>query len=322
MHQLTNTNLTNKQHGEKDMTSNKINIQATNLQDKFDIRRFKSGAPSGWKTLKQCGLTVATAHGIDDVRRAKSSVNIYCTPELEECKNHQKRARNTFDERFPAWDGSYRLIPKSRMSEQWDWEDQVASENKELYRIAIDSVFDAKERDRIELHEGAEASVYNASLYPSEEEMLERYCFEFHAGQIPDPSRDVRVGASADQVERFRNELSAQQNNSAKEAHLTLIKRVEEQLLRVVDRMENYDGKKKGSFNDTLIPNLLQIANVLGEVNIYDDPAVTTIADQIAEKFNGISSSDLRGDEDMRLVAKDKASKIIGSLANLKTSKY
>jgi hypothetical protein len=304
------------------MSSDKVKIEASGLESRVFLCKLESTFPSGWKTLKQVGETIANHHRIKNGRRTRGTVNIFCTPELEEAKNHAKRCRNEFDLLNPSWDGGMRIVSKNKIDIHWDWADSVTAENQRLFNIAIESILEQKERDRIELSEGEDGSVYDANLYPSEAALRDKYTFKFKTGVIPDPSQDVRVGSSPEQVERFRRELTNQQDDIAKEAHLTLVKRVEEQLLRVIDRMEKYNGKKEGSFNDTLLPNLVQIATVMRDVNIYNDPAVEQIAKDAIDRFNGIDASDLRSDEGKRASTKQAASKLVADLANLKSSKY
>jgi len=304
------------------MSNDKVKIEASGLESRVFLCKLESTFPSGWKTFKQVGATIANHHRIKNGRRTRGSVNIFCTPELEESKNHAKRCRNEFDLLNPSWDGGMRMVSKNKIDIHWDWADSVTAENQGLFNIAIESILEQKERDRIELSEGEDGSVYDAKLYPSEAALRDKYTFEFKLGVIPHPSQDVRVGSSTEQVERFRRELMNQQDSIAQEAHLTLVKRVEEQLLRVIDRMEKYNGKKEGSFNDSLLPNLVQIATVMRDVNIYNDPAVEQIATDAILRFNNIDASDLRSDEGQRASTKQAASKLVADLANLKSSKY
>lgn len=301
--------------------NNTVKIEAGNLSDRFVLRRMKTGLPSGWYTIKEAGLTVAEAHQIHDAKRAKSSINIFATPELEATKKHAKRCRNFFDLNS-SWGDNWRMFSKARLDEQYAWEDKVKEENLLLYRRAIESVKDRKERDRIELSEGGHSSLYNPDLYPSEDQMMERYTFTFEAGVIPSPQSDVRVGASREQVERFRIELTEQHNNQAREAHNTLIKRLLEELNHVDDRCTKYNGTRAGSFNDTLIPRVVNIAKLVKDTNIYEDDDLSDLCDNVINNYSDVSCKELRESQDLRDDASSKARSITAQLNKLQTSKY
>ena len=122
------------------MTNTKVKIEAAGLESRVFLCKLESTFPSGWKTLKQVGATIANHHRIKNGRRTRGSVNIFCTPELEEAKNHAKRCRNEFDLLNPAWDGGMRIVSKNKMDIHWDWADSVTAENQALFNLGIESI--------------------------------------------------------------------------------------------------------------------------------------------------------------------------------------
>ena len=299
-----------------------IKIEANDLSDRFTLRRMHFRCPSGFKTNKVASATVAEVHGIKDPRRAKTQINIFSTGELENVKSHAKRSRNNFDLDHGGWGDGYRLIANAELDAFKLWSDEVVTENKLLFRTAVTSIQEQKERDRIELSEGDGQSLYNPGLYPSESSCWEKYDFIFEIGLIPDPHRDVRVGASREQVERFRNELVEQHNQKAKDSHLGIVGRLCESVDRFIERMGVYDGKKKGSFNDTLVTNMLSLATLIKSMNIYDDPRVDKVSHDILDVFAHIKAGDLREDEDLRQSTRKSAEDVRDALSKLKSSKY
>lgn len=300
----------------------KIKIEAGNVSMTHKLRRLTTGCPSGWITRKEAGLTVAEVHQIADARRAKATINIFATPELEATKKHMKRCRNFFDQSNLAWGDNWRLIANTKLDEQWAWEDSVKTENMNLYRLAIESVRDRKERDRIELSEGGKSSLYNPDLYPSEQVMLDKYTFTFEPGVVPDPSRDVRSGSSPQQVERFKRELAEAHNRNASEAHNTMLKRIMEEAAHVQERCDGYTGGRKGSFNDSLIPRFTKLAEMVKANNIYEDPDLDAVCNKVLDSYATIETKELRESEDLRKEASAKAGDVMSALNKLKSSKY
>jgi hypothetical protein len=299
-----------------------IDIQARNLSMTHKLRRCITGCPSGWVTRKETSLTIAEVHGIADKRRAQGKINVFATVELEAVKKHMKRSRNFFDQNNLAWGENWRLIPNTKLDEQWAWEDAVKSENMGLYRIAIASVQEQKERDRIELSEGGQASLYNPDLYPGEDAMLDRYTFTFEPGVVPDPTRDIRSGSSPQQIDRLKRELAEAHNRNAADAHNTMLKRIMEEASHVQDRCDGYTGGRKGSFNDTLIPRFTKLAELVKANNIYEDPDLDKLCNDVLDGFAKIETKDLREDESLRQEASAKAGDIMSKLNKLKSSKY
>lgn len=299
-----------------------IKIEANDLSDRFTIRRMHFSCPSGFKTNKKASETVAKVHGIKNPKRAKTQLNIFSTSELENVKAHAKRARNDFDLDHAGWGDGYRLIANAGLDDFRVWSDEKITENKLLFRTAVASIQEQRERDRIELSEDDGQSLYNPNVYPSESSCWEKYGFTFEIGLIPDPHRDVRVGASREQVERFRNELIDQHNQQAKDSHLGIVGRLCESVDRFIERMGVYDGGKEGSFNDTLVTNMLSLATLIKSMNIYDDPRVDKVSHDILDVFAHIKAGDLREDKDLRQSTKKSAEKVRNALSNLKSSKY
>lgn len=299
-----------------------INIQAGSLSDRFVLRRMVFKIMSGQRTRKQISDASAKHHGVANNKRLKGTLNVFATVEWENTKNHANNCRNHFNITHPCWGESWKLIPKTSLDIQWKWEDKVKTDNMNLYRLAIESVKDQKERDRIELSEGGEASLYDPNAYPTEKKMLETYSLHFESSPVPDPSMDVRSGSSTQQVERFRNELIESHNRNAKEAHDTMLKRIIEESFHVKDRCDVYNGGRKGSFNDTLIPRLTSIVAAVKANNIYENPELDDICNTVLSDFANIDTKDLREDKELRKEASAKAGKIISSLNKLKTSKY
>jgi hypothetical protein len=64
--------------------------------------------------------------------------------------------------------------------------------------------------------------------------------------------------------------------------------------------MKNYTGNKLGSFNDTLIQNVRDMASMIPEFNLTNDPTVDAVYQKIVRDICTLDVEDLREDETLR----------------------
>ena len=105
-----------------------------------------------------------------------------------------------------------------------------------------------------------------------------------------------------------------------REASLIVAQRLEETLSNIVDRMNGYDGTRKGSFRDSLIENVRDLADLLPGFNITSDPKLEDIRTRIVKDLASVDPKDLRGDGDdakvLRKEVKSSAADILARVGN------
>ena len=285
------------------------------------LGQFRFGFPSGLRTNKELGRAMAQAYGVLDPSRVKGQVNVFRTAEVEEVHKHATRVRNLIKLRTLPFglkvgtSGSNlgaRLIANVDV-EQFERDfNGWAAESEKLLERACASVEEIRTRDRIELDK-----LYDPDLYPTSDQLRAKYGFSLDWSAIPN-SDDPRVGCSQEQVQRIKSSIEAQHQQRVTNAALVVGQRLQESLAHIVNRLDVYDGTRKGSFNDTLISNVRDLANLLPGFNLYNDPEVDDIRRCIVRDLSSVDPGDLRKDEGLREDVKSKAQSILDRVGSLK----
>jgi hypothetical protein len=255
------------------------------------------GCVSGHKKVKEVGDAIVEKYGVRDSSRISGNVNVYRTSELEDVHKHMAKVRNEHAAQTLPFglqggsqskvSGNYKLHANTNTSafDEYFEKERVISFN--LLERAHESIREQEIRDRYEL-----GSLPVDGLYPSWDEMRARYTFNLDWQGIPSVD-DPRIGCSPEQVERIRNSQIKQQEERLKCANTAVLQRLRDTLEGLVNLGE-YNGGKKGSFNDSRINNAVKLASLLEGFNLYGDPEIDSIRKSIIRDFSGLDPKDLR----------------------------
>ena len=75
--------------------------------------------------------------------------------------------------------------------------------------------------------------------------------------------------------------------------------------------MDKYNGTKVGSFTDSIIDNMRDLASMLPEFNITNDPELEAIHQQILRDICPLDPQELRDSKTLRKEAKNKADTLL-----------
>ena len=197
--------------------------------------------------------------------------------------------------------GNYKLHANTNTSEFDDYFQEQSVISFDLLKRAHESIREQEVRDQLEL-----GSLPVAGLYPTWEQIQSRYSFELDWQGIPSVD-DPRVGCSPQQVERIRQSQVRQQEERLKSANAAVLQRLRDTLEGLVN-LKEYNGGKKGSFNDSRIGNAVKLASLLEGFNLYGDPEIDSIRKSIIRDFSGLDPKDLRKLDDDGQALRDDTS--------------
>jgi hypothetical protein len=161
---------------------------------------------------------------------------------------------------------------------------------------------------------------FNVKL-PSVGEIEKAFSMEFRLEPVPDVSayKSGNLDKAVERVlkERFEANIKA----AYIEAQADAIKRMAEPLANLVDRMVKYEEREKakaqglavdkaGTFNDSIIRNIQDFADMFTEWNFTNDPIMKRFDDALSA-FANIDAKDLRNSDALRKDVSDRASKIL-----------
>lgn len=179
------------------------------------------------------------------------------------------------------------------------WDDEVEADLERLEQIAI-----AK----------GKPNLADPSDYPSADEMRARFGISVRYMPVP-TTGDFRVGIS----EEDKLSLQKQLDDAEVNATTHVLKSMIEPMKRAVEKLSVPIGKDGSVFRDTLIDNMVDVAERMNKVNISDDP---TIQDHINDLRNlvGVYANNkdvLRSSQTVRQKAASQIDSLVSQMAGL-----
>lgn len=154
-------------------------------------------------------------------------------------------------------------------------------------------------------------SLYNPGDYPDARVVAAKFGFEINFCEMP--SGDFRTDLDPDITKTLTSDLHAQIENTYKDALKSAAERVVEVVGHMANKLKDYkpaDKKKgvkaEGSFKDSLVSNVKELADLLPAFNLTGDAKMTALHQNITEKLCAHVPDALREDTALRKqVAKD-----------------
>jgi hypothetical protein len=127
--------------------------------------------------------------------------------------------------------------------------------------------------------------------------------------EVPDGA--IAIGLSRDEEQRIRNRCHEDIDQRYRKAQRDLVTKVVKLTTDTADALQAYDPEKKGKrfFNDSLVPNLKDLAQCMEEANFDDNVEVEALRQKLLEA-TGDATEVLREDTDKRKAAADTTSEV------------
>jgi hypothetical protein len=164
---------------------------------------------------------------------------------------------------------------------------------KKLYKMLID-------RAQVRLN-----SMFNSSDYPTVEELKYKYGFSVDVNPIP-AAGDFRVNLNADEVAEIQKNIEKKQHESIAAA----MKDVWKRLYEIVSHMSEKLHQRDGIFRDSLVDNVIKLAQMLPKLNLTDDPELMKIKEEVEQKLSA-DPENIRNNKGLRLETAENADEIL-----------
>jgi hypothetical protein len=127
--------------------------------------------------------------------------------------------------------------------------------------------------------------------------------------EVPDGA--IAIGLSRDEEQRIRNRCEEDIAGAYRHAQRDLVTKVVKLTTDTADALKGYDPDKKGKrfFNDSLVPNLQDLAQCMKESNFNNNPEIDALREKLLEA-TGDATEVLREDTDKRKDAADTTSEV------------
>ena len=181
------------------------------------------------------------------------------------------------------------------------WDDEVQADLDRLAKIA-----QAK----------GKPNLADPSDYPSADEMRAKFSVDVRYMPVP-TTGDFRVVISDEDKASLQQQLDDAGNNATKhvlESMITPMKRAIEKLAVPI-------GKDGSVFRDTLIDNMVDVAERMNKVNISDDPAIqekiNDLRSLVGAYASPIGKDNLRSSQTVREKAVNQIDSLVSQMAGL-----
>ena len=268
----------------------------------------------GVKVDKNASKELRKDKGVKGKKRAKVVVDIFDSPYLDHAKKIGAGLRTfVYKNTLPWGDDGRRFLPNATKLKF----DAEVSQRVVMIREVMEKHFKDLPRlkKRWENEGGDLAKDENNIIWPTEAEARLKFSIDIDPGTIEDMD-DVRVGAlPKEHQERFIADVRAAEERRMNKTVQDVSARVVEVLERVVDRTKQYgkdkDGKVVGSFTNTLISNVRELAGLLEHFNITGDPEIEDVRRRMVNDICHINPEDLKESESLRKETGEKAQDIL-----------
>lgn len=156
---------------------------------------------------------------------------------------------------------------------------------------------------------------FDPDLYPSVEHLEKT----IHMGVVYEPvpsGGDFRLDIPAEAQKEIRETYEKAMEKRVQ----TMANNVWERLLKPLKRMStmlDYDDKGKprnGHFKKTLVPNVIEIVDLMRDCNFNNDPTMTRVQRELRAALTGVNADTLKVSASQRIKTKQEVDRIIKSL--------
>ena len=186
--------------------------------------------------------------------------------------------RNEFNRRTLPWiDTGARIMASEAHMAHQRW---VGSQERKFW-AAVDT-FLAAYPGYVAQAPARLSGVFDASDYPDVSELRTKFGWKMETLPVP-TSNDFRAAMSEAQAEHIRLQIEETVLRNTNKAVSDVYRRVAEVTERMVDRLNAYKPAKnkgqktEGTFRDSLVENVRDLIDVLPQLNITGDPALTAM---------------------------------------------
>lgn len=197
---------------------------------------------------------------------------------------------------FPCGDSGLRLLPIKAFP---DFKNRVHAAMEDLkatqeaYLLAYPSLVAASESEL--------GGLFDRSQYPSVERV--KHMFKCGVQFLPMPDSGHFVADIAnDAANEIRESIARDNERRIQEAVNDLIDRVEKSISFYVDKLSTYENEGdnvRGIFRDSLVANIQDMATLVRQLNVTDNPGILALATQI-DRIGTVAASELRESKDKR----------------------
>ena len=205
-----------------------------------------------------------------DVRAGKFHKNLMSGTKLaKDINDYAAKCRLWNTQQTLPWENGKRLIASSQFL---DYKQELNEKRRTFWGkvSTLESEFDeGKEVARIHL-----GSLFNEDDYPSVEEVVSKYAFDWKPGALPE-SGHLCVDIPAEDLEEARKEISGDADARIKDAMGEAWKRLHTMctdISKKLTKLDDEDAENKKRWHGSFVTNPIELCHLMSHLNITNDP--------------------------------------------------
>jgi len=162
--------------------------------------------------------------------------------------------------------------------------------------------------------------LFNRENYPSVEEMRAKHSIEFIITNCPDTS-DFRCDLPQALLDEIKADLEKRLKGQLDHTVVDASERILNVVGRMADRLKAYKPgdreagvRATGTFRDSLVSNVRELAEILPAFNLRDDNNLSKVISRISKELCEYDADVLREDEQVRATVTKSAEEILASV--------
>jgi hypothetical protein len=231
--------------------------------------------------------------------------------ELDAIRKFVANNRNLHYSMTMPWsDSGLRLLPTAQYFKYQQEMTAIRNEFERLTNIFLAVYDDAVIEAQLKL-----GNLFNRDDYPTTESIASKFAFRINYIPLPDAG-DFRIDIGNEATAQLRAEYDEFYQNMLGTAMRDIWTRLHDSLKHVTERLDYSDDNKK-RYHNTLIPNLLDIVELMGTCNVTNDSQMTAIQQQLETALRGVTTEAVKEDEYLRRETKRNLDHVIKQLPSL-----
>jgi hypothetical protein len=253
----------------------------------------------------------------DQARAAKGVANVNkkllgdCA-ELDAITKFVANARNVHYASTAPWsDTGLRILPTARYFKYHNQMTGLQNEFENLINQFLQAYDWEISQAQVKL-----GDLFNPDEYPTADSLRSK--FRFNINYLPLPTAgDFRVDMEQDALNTLKSHYENFYSNQLQTAMRDIWTRTHEALAKMSERLDYTDDSTKKIFRDSLVENVLEVVELLGDFNISGDAQMTAMKERLEDAMRGVTPEALREDAYLRAETKRNMDAVLKSLPSL-----
>jgi hypothetical protein len=183
------------------------------------------------------------------------------------------------------------------------------------FEAAVDK-FCREYPNAIDRYQPTLGELFNRDDYPSVREIKRKFLFDVFIVPCVDTD-DIRISISKEQISEVKRDLESRMDNVVTTAMKDKAEALHKLVEHMSERLKAYTPSKgkgeraEGTFKDSLVEKVRDLAQLLPAFNLTNDPKLKAITDRVVKELCKHDADVLRDDEEVRKQVAKNAARIL-----------